>query len=234
MTTPDIRTLWATAKAVCFDVDSTVSPDEGIDLLAAQAGVADEVKKLTKKTMDGNVPFEDALKARLALIKPSLSMIRACLKAHPPRLTPGIGELIAQLERRGTHVYLVSGGFIQMINPVANLLGLPKGRVYANDLRFAPDGSYTGIDEKAYTARSGGKAAALTYLKTKFRYDPIIMVGDGATDLEARPPADGFIGYGGVITRKVVKEKADWFVTDFNELIKGLILPVARKRSTFQ
>ena len=48
------------------------------------------------------------------------------------------------------------------------------------------------------------------------------MVGDGATDLEARPPADGFIGYGGIVVREKVKAGADWFVTDFSELIAGL------------
>ncbi len=48
------------------------------------------------------------------------------------------------------------------------------------------------------------------------------MIGDGATDLEARPPADGFIGYGGIVVRETVKAKADWFITDFNDLLKVL------------
>jgi phosphoserine phosphatase len=51
------------------------------------------------------------------------------------------------------------------------------------------------------------------------------MVGDGATDLEARPPADGFIGYGGIVVREKVKAGADWFVTDFAELITALDAP---------
>ena len=46
------------------------------------------------------------------------------------------------------------------------------------------------------------------------------MVGDGATDMQARPPADAFIGFGGIVTRDVVKEGADWFVTDFEELLE--------------
>jgi phosphoserine phosphatase len=228
----DIRALWSAAKAVCFDVDSTVSPDEGIDVLAKHAGVGAEVAALTKEAMNGAVPFEESIKARLALIRPSLRMMRDCLANHPPRLTPGSLDLISRLERRGTHVYLVSGGFTHMVMPLAKQLGLPKGRVYANDLRFAPDGSYTGIDETAYTSKSGGKGALIAHLKERFRYDPIIMVGDGATDLEARPPADAFIGYGGVIVRDIVKKKADWFVTDFAELVNALQAPVVRRRSS--
>jgi len=232
MPSPDIRALWASAKAVCFDVDSTVSPDEGIDVLAAQAGVGEQVAELTRNAMGGTVLFQDALKARLDLIRPSQQLINDCLKAHPPRLTPGIGDLITKLERRGTHVYLISGGFTHMVLPLAKHLALPRERVIANVLRFAPDGSYAGFDETAFTSRSGGKGSAISDLKRRFGYAPLIMVGDGATDLEARPPADGFIGYGGIVVRDNVKAGADWFVTDFSELIAALDTPTAGRRTT--
>ncbi|MBA3699301.1 MAG: phosphoserine phosphatase SerB [Planctomycetes bacterium] len=234
MPSPDIRALWASAKAVCFDVDSTVSPDEGIDVLAAQAGVGDRVAELTRNAMGGSVLFQDALKARLDLIRPSQQLIADCLTAHPPRLTPGIGDLIAKLERRGTHVYLISGGFTHMILPLAKHLALPQGRVIANVLHFAPDGSYAGFDENAFTSRSGGKGTAIRDLKNRFGYAPLIMVGDGATDLEARPPADGFIGYGGIVVREKVKAGADWFVTDFAELVAALDAPGGSRHSTTQ
>ena len=218
----EIRALWRQAQAVCFDVDSTVSPDEGIDVLAAQAGVADQVAALTRSAMGGAVLFQDALRQRLDLIRPGRALLAACLKAHPPRLTPGIGELVDALVRKGVAVHLVSGGFIEMIAPLAKRLGLPKERVIANALRFAADGSYAGFDEACPTARSGGKAVAITSLKQRFGYAPLIMVGDGITDLEARPPADGFIGYGGIVVREKVKAGADWFVTDFRELREAL------------
>jgi len=51
-------------------------------------------------------------------------------------------------------------------------------------------------------------------------YEKIAMVGDGVTDLQARPPADLFVGFGGIVTRDVVKEGADLFVTDFDHLTK--------------
>ena len=219
---PDIRALWRAAQAVCFDVDSTVSPDEGIDVLAAHAGVGEQVAALTRSAMGGSVLFQDALRARLDLIRPSRQLVDSCLIAHPPMLTPGIAELIRGLERRGTHVYLISGGFVQMIAPLAAQLSLPNERVIANTLVFNPDGSHAGFDQTAFTSRSGGKGVAITDLKQRFGYRPLIMVGDGATDLEARPPADGFIGYGGIVVREKVKQGADWFVTDFAELMAEL------------
>ena len=219
---PDIRALWRSAQAVCFDVDSTVSPDEGIDVLAAHAGVGEQVAALTRSAMGGNVLFQDALRARLELIHPSRQLVESCLAAHPPQLTPGIAELISTLEQRGTHVYLISGGFVQMIAPLAAQLALPRGRVIANTLLFNHDGSYCGFDEAAFTSRSGGKGVAIAELKKRHGYRPLIMIGDGATDLEARPPADGFIGYGGIVVRENVKQGADWFVTDFVELMAEL------------
>ena len=48
------------------------------------------------------------------------------------------------------------------------------------------------------------------------------MFGDGATDMQARPPADAFVGFGGIVIRENVKKGSDWFVTDFDEVIDVL------------
>ena len=69
------------------------------------------------------------------------------------------------------------------------------------------------------TSRDGGKASVVKSLKAAHGYQTVVMVGDGATDLQARPPADMFIGFGGVVVREVVKNNADWFVVDFQEMI---------------
>lgn len=76
------------------------------------------------------------------------------------------------------------------------------------------------------TSRSGGKGEAITQIrnfnssqlqvKTQMK---IVMIGDGATDLESSPPADSFIGYGGNVIRSSVQEKAQYFVTDFAQLM---------------
>ncbi|CBK19509.1 Phosphoserine phosphatase [Caenorhabditis elegans] len=55
-----------------------------------------------------------------------------------------------------------------------------------------------------------------------YNYKTVVMVGDGATDVEASPPADAFIGFGGNVIREGVKARAKWYVTDFDVLRKDL------------
>ncbi len=102
-----------------------------------------------------------------------------------------------------------------MINPIAELLRIPLNRVYANTILFDKNGEYVGFDEKEYTSRDGGKPAVIHRLKNAHGYSTVVMVGDGATDMQAKPPADAFIGFGGVVERAAVKAGADWYVKDF-------------------
>eukprot|EP00475_Leptophrys_vorax_P001486 TRINITY_DN10818_c0_g1_i4.p1 TRINITY_DN10818_c0_g1~~TRINITY_DN10818_c0_g1_i4.p1 ORF type:complete len:256 (+),score=-22.22 TRINITY_DN10818_c0_g1_i4:55-822(+) len=166
---PAVLSLWRTADAVCFDVDSTVCVDEGIDELAAYCGAGDAVAAWTTKAMSGSVPFEVALAARLDIIKPAAADLAGFLRDHPPRLNPGIEELVKRIKSRGGEVYLISGGFRQMIEPVASILGIPFTNIFANRILFhdedGGDGSYCGFDESEPTSRSGGKAAAIAQLK---------------------------------------------------------------------
>jgi phosphoserine phosphatase len=142
--------VWRRADAVCFDVDSTVTLDEGIDELAAFFGVGAKVAEYTNKAMNGrgalcygsvrpltvnafpliagSVKFEDALAARLTLIQPTTSGLQAMLQAHPPRLSPGIKALVQALHAKGIHVFLVSGGFRQLIAPVRMSRGRGSAR----------------------------------------------------------------------------------------------------------
>ncbi|CAM9410715.1 unnamed protein product [Choristocarpus tenellus] len=215
------------AQAVCFDVDSTVCAEEGINVLADFCGAAEAVANLTNQAMGGSMLFQDALGARLDIMQPSRTTVDRCLRDHPPRLSPGVKEFIGLLQERGTAVYLVSGGFRQMINPVADLLGINRANIYANNLVFSPSGEYAGFDPEEPTSRDGGKPVVVRMLKDAFNYSSVVMIGDGATDLQAKPPANTFVGYGGVSIRSAVRQGADWFVTDFSDLIHALKNPTA-------
>ncbi|KAM7279235.1 hypothetical protein ACFE04_006369 [Oxalis oulophora] len=220
----DIIEIWRKADAVCFDVDSTVCVDEGIDELAEFCGAGTAVAEWTARAMGGSVPFEEALAARLSLFKPSLSKVQDFLEKRPPRLSPGIDDLVKKLKASGKDVYLISGGFRQMINPVASLLEIPVENIFANQLLFSNDGEFVGFDANEPTSRSGGKAVAVQQLRKARGYKALVMIGDGATDLEARKPggADMFICFAGVQLREAVAAKADWLVSNFRDLINSL------------
>ncbi|KAG8367634.1 hypothetical protein BUALT_Bualt16G0092600 [Buddleja alternifolia] len=81
----EVLELWRNVDAVCFDVDSTVCLDEGIDELAEFCGAGKAVAEWTARAMSGSVPFEQALAARLSLFNPSLSQIQDFLQNRPPR-----------------------------------------------------------------------------------------------------------------------------------------------------
>mmetsp|Transcript_10842 Transcript_10842/g.31543 ORF Transcript_10842/g.31543 Transcript_10842/m.31543 type:complete len:342 (-) Transcript_10842:61-1086(-) len=210
------------ADAVCFDVDSTVINEEGIDVLADFLGKGEEVAKLTAAAMEGGMKFEDALKARLDLLEPSRKQILDCLEAHPLELTPGLQTLVETLHSKNVDVFLVSGGFRIMIEPLAEILKIPIANIVANTINFeyGSEGKYAGFDPNEPTSQDMGKPKALEQLKEKFSYENMVMVGDGATDAQAKPPAKAFVGFGGVVERPAVKDQADWFVKDFADMTK--------------
>ncbi|XP_042213996.1 phosphoserine phosphatase-like [Homarus americanus] len=218
----ECREIWRSTDAVCFDVDSTVIIDEGLDQLASFCGKADEVKKLTVQAMQGGMEFRTALRARLDLLQPKLSTIQKFTRSNLPKLTKDIDRLVAALQARDVDVYLVSGGFRSLIAPVAKMLNIPLENIFANRLKFFFDGEYGGFDETQLTSRSGGKAEVISWLKKREGYSSVVMIGDGATDMEACPPADAFIGFGGNIVREAVRDTATWFVYDFATLINEL------------
>eukprot|EP00208_Stichococcus_sp_RCC1054_P004468 CAMPEP_0206145770 /NCGR_PEP_ID=MMETSP1473-20131121/28474_1 /ASSEMBLY_ACC=CAM_ASM_001109 /TAXON_ID=1461547 /ORGANISM="Stichococcus sp, Strain RCC1054" /LENGTH=238 /DNA_ID=CAMNT_0053542107 /DNA_START=219 /DNA_END=935 /DNA_ORIENTATION=+ len=222
----EVLELLRTAQGFAFDVDSTLCEDESIDELAAYLGSGEAVAALTKSAMGGTMTFQEALEGRLSLMNVSRSQVAAFLADHPPRLSKGIPELVRALQRRGQHVFLVSGGFRVIINPIAEMLGIPLDNVYANTILHQDDadGNYAGFDTAEFTSQSGGKAAAVRHIKAKHGLDTMVMVGDGATDLEARQPggADLFIGYGGTVARDNVAAGADWFVYDIHQVLNAL------------
>ena len=210
----------ANADAVCFDVDSTVIAEEGIDVLADYLGMGEKVAELTAQAMGGSMKFQDALAMRLKLLQPSKAQIERCLEERPLVLTPGITSLVQALKDAGKDVYLVSGGFRIMIEPIAeHHLGLDKVKnLYANTIKFDWDGFYDGFDDTEPTSADMGKPKALEQIKEANGYKTMVMVGDGATDAQAKPPADAFIGFGGVVERQKVKDIACWFVYDFADM----------------
>ncbi|XP_074640792.1 phosphoserine phosphatase-like [Tubulanus polymorphus] len=221
-TIDETKAIWRNADAVCFDVDSTVCKEEGLDELAKFCGKGEEVANWTKKAMGGSITFRVALTERLNLFRPSQLQIMKFKELHPLSLTPGIKELVKILTSKQKDVYLVSGGFRALIEPVASELGLPVENVHCNKLLFNSEGNYIGFDENQPTSASGGKTCVVAQLIEKNRYKSLVMIGDGMTDFEACPPAAAFIGFGGNIIREKVKQSASWFVTDMKELINEL------------
>ena len=167
-------------RLIVMDVDSTLIQEEVIDLLAARAGCADEVAKITESAMRGELDFAASLRERAALLAgldaSVLDAVRASL-----RLTPGARTLIRTLKRLGYKCGIVSGGFTAVIEPLAASLGIDY--VAANTLEVT-DGKLTGRVLEPIIDREGKTEALRTFARAAgVPLSQTVAVGDGANDL---------------------------------------------------
>jgi phosphoserine phosphatase len=186
-----------------MDVDSTLIQDEVIELLADFAGTRAEVAAITESAMRGELDFEQSLRTRVATLA---GLDESVLEKtyESVRLSIGAKELIAAVHAAGGRVGAVSGGFTQILEPLAKALNLDYYR--ANQLEIE-HGKLTGrvvgkvIDRKA-------KAEALIEWAADFGEDPawVAAIGDGANDLDMFEVAGLSFAY---IAKPLVREKAD-------------------------
>jgi phosphoserine phosphatase len=168
-------------RLIVMDVDSTLIRDEVIDLLAVRAGAAEEVSKATAAAMRGDLDFATALRDRVRLLAGLDAEVLDEVR-HELRLTAGARTLIRTLGGLGYKFGIVSGGFTQVIAPLAAGLGI--GYVAANSLEISA-GKLTGRLSGPVIDRAG-KADALR----RFAADagvPLsqtVAIGDGANDLD--------------------------------------------------
>jgi len=168
-------------RLVVMDVDSTLIQQEVIELLAAKAGVEAEVKAITDSAMRGELDFAQSLIARVGLLKGLDESVIAEVREEI-RLTPGARTLVRTLQRLGHIVAVVSGGFINVIEPLVKELGIAHYR--ANTLEIV-DGKLTGKVQGAIVDRAA-KASALSEFAAQenIALAQTIAIGDGANDLD--------------------------------------------------
>lgn len=207
-----------TTKLICFDCDSTLSAIEGIDELARVRGpeVFARVEAMTNDAMNGKLPVEAVFARRLEIIQPSRAHVAAIGQRYLDTIEPTALSTLGELRARGWTTVIVSGGFRQIIAPLAAALGVT--RIEAVDLFFDEAGNYRGFDAAYPTTRSGGKPEVILRLKRELRPSQTIMIGDGVSDLEAKPVVDRFIGFGRYTVRPKVELGADIFIRSLDEL----------------
>jgi len=203
---------------VVFDVDSTLIQDEVIELLADVAGKRAEVAEVTERAMRGELDFAQSLIERVAVLKGLPESVFADVFE---RITPtaGVQQLIDAVHANGGLVGAVSGGFTQVLTPLAAKLGLDFAR--ANDLEVV-DGKLTGrvssrIVDRAVKAESLAEWA----LASGIPLENTVAVGDGANDLDMLAMAGLGVAFN---AKPLVRERAQIVIErqDLRELIAVL------------
>ena len=191
-------------RLVVMDVDSTLVQDEVIDLLAARAGCAEQVAKLTAAAMGGRARLRRRRCGSGSRCSPGWTSGCSTRSAAELRLAPGARTLIRTLRRLGYRCGIVSGGFVQVIEPLAAELGIDY--VAANTLEIS-DGVLTGRLSGPVIDRAG-KADALRRFagQAGVPVSQAVAVGDGANDLDMIAAAGPGIAFN---AKQVVRDAAD-------------------------
>ncbi|MDT8857498.1 phosphoserine phosphatase SerB [Paracoccaceae bacterium Fryx2] len=168
-------------RLLLADMDSTMIRQECIDELADEAGVGAHVAGITARAMNGELPFEAALRERVALLKGLPEAVIERVFANRITMMPGGRELVATMKAQGSYAALVSGGFTAFTRPVAAALGFDENR--ANVLHIA-GGVLTGTVAEPILGREA-KVQALEEISARLGIleADVLAVGDGANDL---------------------------------------------------
>ena len=175
-------------KLLIADMDSTMIAQECIDELADMAGVGEDVREITRRAMNGEFDFPQALRERVALMKDVAETTIETVLSERISYVLGGETLIATMKAAGAYTALVSGGFTAFSQTVAETLGFDEHR--ANRL-IIEEGRLTGAVEDPILGREA-KVEALEDLtqKLSLRDEDVIAVGDGANDLGMLKRAD--------------------------------------------
>ena len=190
-------------RLVVIDVDSTLIQDEVIELLAGHAGREAEVAEVTAAAMRGELDFAESLRARVATLAGLPVSVLDEVGAEI-RLTPGARTLVRTLKRLGFTVAVVSGGFIEVVGPIAAELDID--RAHANRLEVK-DGFLTGGLVGEIVDRQG-KAEALRRFAAEegLPMSRTVAIGDGANDLDMLSAAGLGIAFN---AKPIVRDQAD-------------------------
>ena len=205
-------------RLVLFDVDSTLIEQEVIDLLGARASRGEEVSRITAQAMAGELNFDEALKARVALLKGLPESVFQDVLGDIS-FTPGAESLIDELRRSDYRIGVISGGFLNVLDSL--LKDFHLNFVRANSLEVV-DGYLTGQIIGTVINRSGKAQALKDFAQMSgVQLSECVAVGDGSNDLDMIQLAGLGVSYRG---KEILNQAADVVIEEpgLDQLLKYL------------
>jgi len=209
-----------------IDFDSTIVTGETLEVVAEtclagdpeREAKAQAVREITDRAMAGELDFGEALKARLELLAPTREAVDEATERLKGMITPSFARNRGFLEQNADRIWVISGGFHEVVEPVVAAFGIPPKQVLANRLAFNGDGRARGVEEANPLSRAGGKAEAVRNLGLK---GEVVVIGDGWTDYEIRETgaAQRFHAFVENVRREKVIAAADHVAASFDEVL---------------
>jgi phosphoserine phosphatase len=219
--------FWPGYDLIFFDCDSTLTSVEGIDELANLKGKGWRVSILTERAMGGQLDISEVYERRLQAIRPTLEEVRRIARIYRDNVVPDVQAVIGALQFLDRQVFIISAGMADAVIRFGASLGVPRDHIRAVELEYDqlagkwwdfyehrysgnPDARYLMHDNGPLTV-SRGKAEVVRSL-AEGHFGRRLLVGDGASDLDARDAVDLFVGFGGVVRRERVADEAPVFI----------------------
>jgi D-3-phosphoglycerate dehydrogenase len=209
-----------------FDFDSTLVSVEGLDELFARTltNAADQrervaaFREITDLGMAGGLTAEESLTRRLAVLNADRGQVQSVGEAIRSFVTPSVIRHREFFKENRDRIYVLSGGFEELIRPTLEDLAIPADRLLAHRFLFDERSRVVGLDPDTPVAR-GGKPGALGALPRADR--PVWAIGDGATDLELRTLGlvDRFVAFTENRSREPVVAQADAVARSMDDLL---------------
>jgi D-3-phosphoglycerate dehydrogenase len=202
-----------------FDFDSTLINAETLDLIASNKNLKDfeieKIKEITNQAMNGEISFNKALNERLKILKINQNDVFEIKNQIHAKINKSILDNISFFTQNTC--YIISGGFREIIQPIADILKIPFEKVFANNLIFDQQFEHFILDNENPLAHNKGKSHVINQLDFK---ENQIMIGDGYTDLEVKleNPKIKFYAYTEVVYRNNIVFQADKVISNLNEL----------------
>ncbi|MBT3299215.1 MAG: HAD-IB family phosphatase [Candidatus Marinimicrobia bacterium] len=214
-------------KSIIFDFDSTIIKTESLDKLA-QSALADhpnqktilgKIQAITVAGMNGEIPFDESLPQRIKLFSANQALIQKIGTALIKDISDSFHQNRQWIKTNAEWIYVVSGGFREILLPACIDLGFKENHIFGNELFYDTNGQITGINKKNPLSQVHGKALLLASLSLP---KPIAVIGDGMTDFEIVEQGQGdvFFAFTENIRRPLVVEKSYLPLHSLNGFIK--------------
>ena len=207
-----------------IDFDSTFIKNESLDILFEISDPNNndkirEIKKITDLGMNGNISFSESLKRRIKLLEASRKDIDKAVNNIRLNISDSFEKNSDFIRKNRTKIYLVSSGFHEIIDPIAEEFNIIKNHIYANNFVFDDNEIVTGFDDKNVLSMDKGKVEIVKNLNLD---GTIHVIGDGYTDYEIKKEgfADYFYLFAENIKRESLINNADFLVKSLDQFIK--------------
>lgn len=218
-----------------IDFDSTFVQVETLDILCEVAlanhpnknDILAKVKLITNLGMEGKISLSESLSQRIELLQANKSHIAKVVELISEKITVSFERNKKFINQISEKIYIISGGFTEIIVPIVAQFGIPPQAVLANDFLYASNGDITGFDTTNKLSQSKGKPFVVNQLNLNGN---IFVIGDGYTDYEIKEAsaATKFYAFTENIKRQNVIEKADAILPSFDEFLFLHNLPRAQ------